>query len=109
MVKGVVTLAASMGESSAGAGGPAGDGGGAVTVHPDRRALVAAAEPSLTSTVQSAGAVKPGRLTLKRPPPSLVAICTPSTVIGRFAVALPSIRSLPPMMSAFEMETAAWL
>jgi hypothetical protein len=30
---------------------------GAVTVHPDSRTLTAAAEPSFTSTVQSAGAV----------------------------------------------------
>jgi hypothetical protein len=44
---------------------------------------------------------------LKVPELLLVAICTPSTVIGRLAVALPSIRSLSPLTSAREMVTAA--
>jgi hypothetical protein len=44
---------------------------------------------------------------LKSPELLLAAICTPSTVIGRLAVALPSIRSLSPLTSAREMVTAA--
>jgi hypothetical protein len=35
------------------------DGGEDLTVQPDRRAVVAVADPSFTSTVQSAGAAKP--------------------------------------------------
>ena len=85
-----------------------GGGGGVDTVHPDSRAFTAVADPSFTSTVQSAGAVYPDRSILKLPEPSLVAICTPSTVIARFAVALPSIRSLVPLTSARDTLTAAW-
>jgi hypothetical protein len=81
---------------------------GAVTVHPDSRTLTAATEPSFTSTVQSAGLVKPERSILNDPSLLLVAICMPSTVIGRLAVALPSIRSLSPLTSARETVTAAW-
>jgi hypothetical protein len=81
--------------------------GAAVTVHPDSRALTGAAEPSFTSTVQSAGGVYPDRSTLKAPELVLTPICTPSTVIARFAVALPSIRNLSPLISARETVTAA--
>jgi hypothetical protein len=49
-------------------------GGGAVTVHPDSRTLVGVAEPSFTSTVQSAGGVNPDRSTLNCPELSLVPI-----------------------------------
>ena len=58
-----------------------------VIVQPERRAVVAVAVPSLTSTVQSAGAVKPALSILKRPDPSLVPMATPSTVIVRLASA----------------------
>ena len=78
---------------------------GAVTVHPDSRTLTGAAEPSFTSTVQSAGGVWPDRSILKVSELLLVVICTPSTVIGRLAVALPSIRNPSPLTSA--RETAA--
>jgi len=50
-----------------------------LTVQPDRRALAAVADPSLTSTVQSAGAVKPDLSILNLPLPSLVPMATPST------------------------------
>jgi len=79
-----------------------------VTVHPESRALVGVAEPSFTSTVQSAGGVNPDRSILKAPELSLVPIWTPSTVIGRLAVAVPSIRSRSPLTSARETLTAAW-
>src|ERR687883_674001 len=84
-----------------------GGGGEELTVQPDRRALAAVAEPSLTSTVQSAGAVKPLLSILKRPEPSLVPMATPSTVIVRLALAWPSIRNCVPLSSAREMLTAA--
>ena len=71
------------------------DGGGALTVHPDKVAVAAVAEPSLTATVQSAGAGNPARSTLNRPAPSLVPMATPSTVIVRFAAAVPSMRRFP--------------
>jgi hypothetical protein len=84
------------------------DGGGEeLTVQPDRRAVAAVAEPSLTSTVQSAGAVKPLLSILKRPEPSLVPMATPSTVMVRLGLAWPSIRSCSPLSSAREMLTAA--
>src|SRR5918911_863221 len=84
------------------------DGGGEeLTVQPERRALAAVADPSLTSTVQSAGAVKPLLSILKRPEPSLVPMATPSTVIVRLGLAWPSIRSCVPLSSAREMLTAA--
>jgi len=50
-----------------------------LTVQPDRRALAAVADPSLTSTLQSAGAVKPDLSILNLPLPSLVPMATPST------------------------------
>jgi hypothetical protein len=64
-------------------------GGGDVEliVQPDSRAVAAVADPSLTSTVQSAGAVKPLLSILKRPEPSLVAIATPSTAMVRLGLA----------------------
>jgi hypothetical protein len=83
------------------------DGGGELTVQPERRAVAAVAEPSLTSTVQSAGAVKPLLSILNLPPPSLVPMATPSTVIVRLGLAWPSIRSCVPLSSAREMLTAA--
>lgn len=78
-----------------------------VTVQPERRAVAAVADPSLTSTVQSAGAVKPLRSILKPPEPSLVPMATPSTVIVVLARAWPSILSCVPLTSAREMLTAA--
>jgi hypothetical protein len=84
------------------------DGGGVErTVQPDRRADVGAADPSLTSTVQSAGGVNGSRSTRKLPEPSLVPIATPSTVIVRLAIARPSMRSFDPLTSAREMLTVA--
>src|SRR5215217_5693374 len=83
-------------------------GGGELVVHPARRATVAVADPSLTSTVQSAGAVNPSRWSLKRPAPSLVPIATVSTVIVRFGVAVPSILSWLPTRSARDTVTVAW-
>src|SRR5215207_9050891 len=84
-------------------------GGGEVEliVQPDSRAVVAVADPSLTSTVQSAGAVKPLLSILNLPPPSLVPMATPSTVIVRLGLACPSILSWVPLSSAREMLTAA--
>src|SRR5215210_5063914 len=82
------------------------DGGGVLAVQPDRRALVAVAEPSLTSTVQSAGAVNGSRWMRNPPAPSLVPIATPSTVIVRLAIAVPSIFSCVPPISARETLTA---
>ena len=82
-------------ESDAEAGG-----GAELTVQPERRAVAAVADPSLTSTVQSAGAAKPLLSILKRPDPSLVPMATPSTVIVRLAAAWPSIRSCVPPSSA---------
>src|SRR5918911_3417517 len=84
-----------------------GGGGEELTVQPDRRALAAVAEPSLTSTVQSAGAVKPLLSILNLPAPSLVPMATPSTVMVRLGLAWPSIRSWVPLSSAREMLTAA--
>jgi len=86
-----------------------GDGGavGVVTLQPDSRTLSAVADPSLTSTVQSAGLVYPDRSTRKLPELLLVAIFTPSTVMARLAVARPSIRSLVPLTSARDTLTAA--
>jgi hypothetical protein len=71
------------------------DGGGALTVHPDKVAVAAVAAPSLTATVQSAGAANPARSTLNRPVLSLVPMATPSTVIVRLAAAVPSMRRSP--------------
>jgi len=81
--------------------------GDEVTVQPDRRALAAVADPSFTSTVQSAGAVKSLLSILNLPPPSLVPMATPSTVIVLLARAWPSIRRLVPLSSAREILTAA--
>jgi hypothetical protein len=71
-------------------------------VQPDRVTVVGVAEPSFTSTVQSAGAVNGSRSILKFPAASLVPIATPSTVIVRLAIAVPSMRSLVPLSSARE-------
>src|SRR5215216_4558693 len=84
-----------------------GGGGEELTVKTDRRAVATVADPSLTSTVQSAGAVKPLLSILKRPSPSLVPMATLSTVMVRLALAWPSIRSCVPLSSAREMLTAA--
>src|SRR5215204_6640578 len=84
-----------------------GGGGEELTVQPDRRAVATVADPSLTSTVQSAGAVKPLLSILKRPEPSLVPMATPSTVMVRLGLAWPSMRSCVPLSSAREMLTAA--
>ena len=80
---------------------------GADTVQPDSRTLSAVGEPSLTSTVQSAGRVYPDQSTRKLPALLLVAIRTPSTVIGRFVVARPSMRSVVPLTSAWDTLTSA--
>jgi hypothetical protein len=93
-------------ESEAEAGG-GGGGGVELTVQPDRRAVVAVADPSLTSMVQSAGAVKPVLEILNLPDPSLVPMATPSTVIALFARAWPSTLSCVPPSSARETLTAA--
>jgi hypothetical protein len=86
---------------------PAGGGGGELTVQPARRAVAAVADPSLTSTVQSAGAVKPDRSTRNRPSPALDPIATPSTVMVRFGAAVPSMRKFPPLTSARDTLTVA--
>jgi hypothetical protein len=71
-----------------------GGGGEELSVQPDRRTLVVAvADPSLTSTVQSAGAVKLLLSILNLPSASLVPMATPSTVMVRLAAACPSMRS----------------
>src|SRR5215211_1589920 len=69
--------------------------------------VAGAAEPSFTSTVQSAGAENGSRSILKLPAPSLVPIATPSTVIVRFATAMPSRRNCVPFSSARETRTSA--
>ena len=84
-----------------------GAGLGADTVQPDSTTLSAVGEPSLTSTVQSAGRVYPDQSTRKLPALLLVAILTPSTVIGRFVVARPSMRSVVPLTSAWDTLTTA--
>ena len=76
-------------------------------MHPDKRAVAALAEPSFTSTVQSAGGVKPDRSTRKRPEPSLAPIATPSTVMVRFGAAVPSMRNWLPLTSARDTVTVA--
>src|SRR5262245_31219820 len=83
------------------------DDGGGFTVQPASVALVAVAEPSFTSRVQSAGAAKGSRWILKFPAPSLVPIAAPSTVIVRFAIAVPSRRSCVPFSSARDTRTSA--
>jgi hypothetical protein len=84
------------------------DGGGVeLAVQPDRRAEVGVVDPSLTSTVQSAGLVNGSLSILKLPEPSLVVIATPSTVIVRLAIPRPSMRSFDPLTSAREMLTVA--
>jgi hypothetical protein len=57
--------------------------------------------------MQSAGLANGSRSILKLPAASLVAIATPSTVIVRFGIAVPSILSLVPLTSAREMLTSA--
>src|SRR5215212_3956142 len=89
------------------AGGGGGGGGGEVTVQPESVTLTGVAEPSLTSTVQSAGLANGSRSILKLPAPSLVPRATPSTVIVRFGIAVPSSRSLDPLSSARETRTSA--
>ncbi len=79
---------------------------GVVVVQPDSRAFAGVADPSLTSTVQSAGGVKL-RSMRKAPEPSLVPMETPSTVMVRFATPRPSSRSWPLLVSARETVTAA--
>jgi hypothetical protein len=64
-----------------------GGDGEELTVQPDKRAVAAVAEPSLTSTVQSAGAVKPLLSILNLPAPSLVPMAAPSTVMVRLGLA----------------------
>jgi hypothetical protein len=70
-----------------------GGGDDELTVQPDNLAEVGLAEPSLTSTVQSAGAVKPLLSILNLPAPSLEPMATPSTVMVRLGLAWPSMRS----------------
>jgi hypothetical protein len=82
--------------------------GDEVTVQPDRRAFVGVADPSLTSTVQSAGRVYELRSIRKLPPPSLVPMDTPSTVMVRLARARPSSRRFVPLTSARETLTVAF-
>src|SRR3954469_1192084 len=78
-----------------------------LTLQPESVAVVAVADPSLTATRQSAGLAKPSRWSLNAPFPSLVVIATPSTVIDRFAVAVPSTRNCAPLSSARETRTVA--
>ena len=78
------------------AGGAGEVGGDVVAVQPDSLATAAVVDPSLTSTVQSAGALNPDLSTLKRPEASEVPMATPSTVIVRAAAAVPSIRKEVP-------------
>jgi hypothetical protein len=82
-------------------------GGGELTVQPDKVAVVGVAEPSFTATVQLAGVAKGSLWILKLPAASLVPMATPSTVIVRLGIAVPSRRSLVPMSSAREMRTSA--
>src|SRR5918992_330316 len=91
------------GGGAGGGGGGAGGGGGGgaeLILHPERVTFLGVAEPSSTSTLQSAGLVNGSRSILKFPPASLVPIATPSTVIVRFAIDVPSMRSLEPLISA---------
>jgi hypothetical protein len=76
-------------ESEAAEDGGGGGGGGELTVQPASVAVAGVADPSFTSTVQSAGFANGSRSTLNLPAPSLVPIATPSTVIVRFAIAVP--------------------
>src|SRR3954451_24631785 len=94
--------------AGAGAGEGEGEGEGVVlTLQPESVAVVAVAEPSLTATRQPAGLANESRWSLKLPAPSLDVIATPSTVIWRLAVAVPSMRSCVPFSSAFETRTVA--
>jgi hypothetical protein len=80
--------------------GGSGGGGVALTVQPDSRTTLGVAEPSFTSTVQSAGGVDEVRDTRKFSDPPLVVMATPSVVIERFAIARPSSRRLLPSSCA---------
>jgi hypothetical protein len=84
-----------------------GGGGGELTVQPDKVAVAGVAEPSLTETLQSAGFAKELLSTRKFPAESLVPIATPFTAIVRFAMAVPSMRTLVPLSSARVIWTAA--
>lgn len=106
-VAGLTVTALSDAAGWTGVGVGVGVGVGATTVHPDSRTFVGDSEPSLTSTVQSAGGVYPNRSILKSPEPLLVVIATPSTVIGLLAAARPSIRNRLPPTSARLTVTAA--
>jgi hypothetical protein len=81
--------------------------GGVETRQPASVATAALGEPSLTSTVQSAGGEYGDRSTLKRPSLSDLPITTPSTVMSRLATAVPSRRSWPLLISARCTLTAA--
>src|SRR3954468_15126382 len=70
-------------ESAAAADGAGAGAGVVLTLQPERVAVVALAEPSLTATRQSAGLANESRWSLKLPAPSLDVIATPSTVIWR--------------------------
>jgi hypothetical protein len=83
-----------------------GAGAGAACVQPLRNAGVGVPEPS-TSTMQSAGAGVRVLLDLEVAVRALAPSATPSTVIVRFASAVPLIRSCVPFSSAREMLTAA--
>lgn len=52
--------------------------------------------------------VDPDRSIVKLPDELLVAICTPSTVIGRLGDGSPSIRTLSPLTSVRGTVIAAW-
>jgi hypothetical protein len=69
---GVMVSDASVGAGDDAGGGDDGGGGALLTVQLDRVAVVAVAEPSLTSTVQSAGFANGSFSILKLPDPSLV-------------------------------------
>jgi hypothetical protein len=83
------------------------EGGGELTEHPERVAVVGVAEPSFTATLQSAGFAKSFFAILKFPAASLVPMATPLTVIVRFAIAVPWMRSLVPLRSARVKRTSA--
>ena len=77
-------------------------------MHPATVAVAAVAEPSLTATVQAAGAVNPARSTRNRPAPSLVLMATPvhgDHPVGRSRALNTQV---PPLTSAREMVTAPY-
>src|SRR5919107_4300715 len=83
------------------------DGVVVLTVQPDKVAVAAVAEPSLTLTRQSLGLANGSRWILKLPAESLVPSAAPFTVMVRFAIAAPSRRSCVPLSSARVMRTSA--